>query len=447
MLSTARPVATRSGVSGMACEPRSPYTLVDGAEVVVEVAALSGAVDGLSGVDLSAVPAQDLPDLLRDLKRASTRLGAVQTRVLGEMQRRQAYTADGHCSARDWLTGELLVDPRQASREAKLARDLRDMPKLADAFAEGDISQDHVQVVASAINQADPADREDTEADLLATARTVDPGTLRRQVRRRRIRQRPKDAAAAERQAFEQRAARYVEKPDGGATFIAELTPGDYEVHRTARHAHLTSDPTDLPEPQRRSFAQRLYDAEMEITRRTLTADQVPTRNGAPATGTVIVPLEILAADEDEPAEPAQLGFAGPVTADTARRLLCDAHICRLVVGPRSQPLDVGPRPTQRDRRAGPGADRHLARLRTVRRPARVRRDPPHRLLGQRRPHRPRTTCCPCAGPATPPSTMPDCTSAGGDDGSVTFVAPDGTRHRRTPPAADRGGHGRRQPG
>ena len=401
------------------------------------VGALTAAIGELGGLDLSLVHPDALPELVRDLSRARTQLDAACTRAIGEMERRQAYRKDGHRSARDWLSGELHVDPRKASRDAKLARDLNQMPKLADAYAEGEISEEHVQVAARAVKKADPVERESVEDELCAAAKVLDPGKLGRQARARRIRERPADAIEDERRAFAERAARYVTKPDGGATFIQELTPGDYEVHRSARQAYLTKDPKDLPESQRRSFAQKLYDADLEIARRALTADDAPTRNGAPATGTVIVPLETLAAAPDTSAEPAQLGFAGPVSSETARRMLCDAHICRLVVGPRSEPLDVG-----RSQRSATAAQAR-ALLGIWHGCARCGAPPGfveiHHIIFWDH-----------GGPTDLDNLLPLCWSchsavhhAGllirrSQDGTVTFTAPNGVAHHRAPPGDDR---------
>jgi hypothetical protein len=38
----------------------------------------------------------------------------------------------------------------------------------------------------------------------------------------------------------------------------------------------------------------------------------------------------------------AELTWAGPVSVELARRILCDATVTRIVLGPASQPLDVG---------------------------------------------------------------------------------------------------------
>ena len=54
----------------------------------------------------------------------------------------------------------------------------------------------------------------------------------------------------------------------------------------------------------------------------------------------VTVPLEALVKGEGA----AELDHVGPVDAGLARRLACEASVSRIVLGPRSEPLDVGRR-------------------------------------------------------------------------------------------------------
>jgi hypothetical protein len=55
----------------------------------------------------------------------------------------------------------------------------------------------------------------------------------------------------------------------------------------------------------------------------------------------------------------AELSFAGPVPAETARRLACDASVSRILTGPNSLPLDVG-----REQRTAPAGIRRAIEAR-----------------------------------------------------------------------------------
>jgi hypothetical protein len=56
---------------------------------------------------------------------------------------------------------------------------------------------------------------------------------------------------------------------------------------------------------------------------------------------TVTVGVDDLRAGGDGSAE---LDHAGPIDSDAVRRIACDASVRRMVLGPRSEPLDVGRR-------------------------------------------------------------------------------------------------------
>lgn len=338
------------------------------------LAAVDRTIGRLHEVDLDQVDPAALGEVVRAATRATRRLEAFGVRAIAALDRRRTYEDDGYRSTSDWLAGELRVDPRMASAARRTARELTRCPRLADAFAAGEISTEHVAVATAATRRLDDgADHDRLETTLVADARTTDPRQLARRQRERRHAER---AAAsqqeADRQAFAARAAGYIEHPDGGARFWQELTAGDYELHRSATRAYMTADPDDLPDDQRRSWTQRLYDASIELTRRALLAEDTPSRTGTPVTGLVIVDLPTLerrtngsggdsgattprraghasgagsvTVGEGDPelSGVALAGYPGPISAGTVRRMLCDARISRVVTDGASQVLDVG---------------------------------------------------------------------------------------------------------
>lgn len=302
---------------------------------------LTDALDTLASVDLAQVDPEELPNLVRSLKQSGDRLSALKTRAIGMMERRGAQKQDGHTTAKQWLAEELHEDAREAAKQTRRARRAEAHPTAFGAFDDGEISEAHVDVIDRAVRQAGPdADRETLEAELTQAARTMPPGELARHARRREIVEQPGRAAERERQQYELRNLRYLEKAGGGAQAIIELTAADYEIHRSAIDALMTTDGADVPPDQRRSHGQRMYDAAIEMARRSLATDpDTRSRNGAPVTGTVIVDLPTLTGDAPGVGE---LGYAGPITAETARRLLCDAHIARVITAGTSEILDVG---------------------------------------------------------------------------------------------------------
>jgi len=89
-----------------------------------------------------------------------------------------------------------------------------------------------------------------------------------------------------------------------------------------------------------RSPAQRRADALVEVCQHTLTHGDIPTVGGHRPTVNITLSLQSL---RKEPGTPGgELDWAGDITAEAARRLSCDANIRRIILGPHSQPLNVG---------------------------------------------------------------------------------------------------------
>jgi hypothetical protein len=117
-----------------------------------------------------------------------------------------------------------------------------------------------------------------------------------------------------------------------------ELDPegGDYVT--TAVQAivdeGVKSGQVDLRTPR-----QRRADALVELAKRYLDSRDRPSVGGERPHVTVTVDLDTLVGDK---AGSATLDHGGIVPLETARRLSCDASVRRVVLGPSSEPLDVG---------------------------------------------------------------------------------------------------------
>jgi hypothetical protein len=94
----------------------------------------------------------------------------------------------------------------------------------------------------------------------------------------------------------------------------------------------------DRPDP--RTVAQRNADALAELLRRAAIAGTTPARHGSRATITVTMALETLQRRLGAPG--ATLDWSGPISAETARRLACDAQVIPVLLGSCGEPLDVG---------------------------------------------------------------------------------------------------------
>ncbi|HEX6404258.1 MAG TPA: DUF222 domain-containing protein [Pseudonocardiaceae bacterium] len=87
-----------------------------------------------------------------------------------------------------------------------------------------------------------------------------------------------------------------------------------------------------------RTAAQRDADALVELTQRALANGELPTEGGERPQAVVTVSLPVLQGRIGA----ASLALGGPINADIARRIACDAQIIPVVLGSRGEPLDIG---------------------------------------------------------------------------------------------------------
>lgn len=87
-----------------------------------------------------------------------------------------------------------------------------------------------------------------------------------------------------------------------------------------------------------RTGMQRDADALVELAARALSDGELPTEGGERPQVVVTVSLPVLQGRLGA----ASLALGGPITADVARRIGCDAEVIPVVLGSRGEPLDVG---------------------------------------------------------------------------------------------------------
>jgi hypothetical protein len=91
-----------------------------------------------------------------------------------------------------------------------------------------------------------------------------------------------------------------------------------------------------------RSWSQRRADALAEICTEWLEGCNQVTVGGVRPHLSVIVDVATLRAESASPAQPAELGWSGPITASEAQLIGCDATISRILMDGPSLVLDVG---------------------------------------------------------------------------------------------------------
>lgn len=331
---------------------------------VTAVSELRSVLDQVAALDVSDLDPNELsdPELLESLPLLHvgiSKIAALMTRCVAVTDRRQAHRADGMVTVKSWLTGHCRMSGTEASAMVRAGRRLEKLPELAAAYAEGAVATAHVNVVTSALTPA-----------RLAAADTagIHPGTTDRVLTEAARSLGPEDTAKAttrwvigvdpdgtlDDDAGRPRVFRLARSSGGRVYFSGHADPVGGEIMHTALEAMMNGY---RPADDRRSHAERQGDALVELCRQALNGGSLPTVRGERPQVRVSIDLMALCAESGVGVLP----FAGPISAETARRLACDASVVRLLVGPDGLPLDVG-----REKRTATAAIRRAVELRDV---------------------------------------------------------------------------------
>ncbi len=115
------------------------------------LAALTAALDLLAAVDLDAEDDRVALDATVEQQRLANRLAAEQIRLLGHVDRRDAYRADAAVSLASWYRSRTRLDHGEAARRVRAAHGLAALPRLGEVFAEGAVTAGHVTAVTDAM--------------------------------------------------------------------------------------------------------------------------------------------------------------------------------------------------------------------------------------------------------------------------------------------------------
>ena len=240
-------------------------------------------------------------ELMERAAESSCQLAALAGRVVllaAELDRREGWRAEGATSLEAWLVERCGVSAATARAWAHVGERLFDLPHLAAGLSEGVISFDKVRAVVDA-------------------ARPETDGTLAEQARECTVRQLV-EVARTVRGTSETRAqsdydARSVRCNDTFRTVTAQLPPETYAQVRGGLEARARTLPTD----GETSWDQRLCDAFVSFV----------CGSGGRATSVVVahVPLETLLDDRTGLAGELERGEL--ISAETVRRIACDATV------------------------------------------------------------------------------------------------------------------------
>jgi hypothetical protein len=111
---------------------------------------LAGVIDSLLDVDPAELTDDELHELVTTVQRQRHRLAAVAATAISVWDRRMVWADNGAGSAAVRLANDTSASTSSTGVEVKRARRLRSMPHVRDALAAGDLSPDHVDLLAKA---------------------------------------------------------------------------------------------------------------------------------------------------------------------------------------------------------------------------------------------------------------------------------------------------------
>ncbi len=275
--------------------------------------------------DLSGVAPVQIGVDIKAISSVIGRLEMEKTRRIEQFDRERGFAATADSSTVNWLRNNCNVSGATADKEVRLARQLPQLEETQKALDAGQIGIEHAYEIARATQELGAA----AEGELLAVAGTKDPAELRQTAQEIRHRV---DADGRARQAIEQRRKRrfrFYDLTDGMIGIDGALTPESGTALRIALDS-LIGIP---PKGDDRTQQQRYADALDQLTRRQLDSGTLPSKGGRKPHLTVVMQSET---------GDARLEAYGPITKETAERLMCEGSVSMLTVDRKGAALDLG---------------------------------------------------------------------------------------------------------
>ncbi|MEU1745859.1 HNH endonuclease signature motif containing protein [Micromonospora arida] len=315
--------------------------------MVEELSQADDAVAACADAAAWALPEHGLIAALDAAHRLQQRLAAVTLALVREIDGRGTARTQGASCTAVWLRERLQLTVPAARRLVDLATTLdTGNPGIRQALADGAISLDQARVITDTVDTvqaaAGPEAADKAVSLLTGWAAQFDPTHLRKLGTRILDHVAPDIADAAARAALEAEARRA--SRDRHLT-LSEQTDGRLRLTgtldtETAGLLRAAIDPLTAPTgpDDQRSPGQRRHDALADLCRLSLRTGELPDSGGDAAQIVVTTGYDVLTRQLGT----GTLDIGQQLTAETVRRLACDATILPAVLGGAGQVLDVG---------------------------------------------------------------------------------------------------------
>lgn len=296
---------------------------------------LAGAVDALVAEPVGQLTDAALGEDLVALRCCIDRLEYEFTRRLRAFDARRGYATDRAASSTAWLRTRCRMSSGAAAQQIDVARHIEELPQTESALRDGVIGFHHAAVIARSAAELGAEKVRPVEATLIEAAQRLDPSRLRLVTRHLRHCVDPDGALSDANDEHDHRWLHISQTYEGVFIVDGRL---DAEGGALVRAA---VDALDTPaRGDRRTAAQRRADALVELATRQLQGGELPAVGGQRPHLTITAPAATL---QRQPGAPAgEMSWAGPVVAETVRRLACDAALTRVTVNGSGEPLDAG---------------------------------------------------------------------------------------------------------
>ena len=311
-------------------------------------------ITALLDADPARLGQTQLQDTLLAVHAATAMLSALAARLTTELTERGATTTDGtYVDPRAWLGDQLATDHWQSRLLLRRADRLRQLPRLAQALAAGQLSTEHADTITRLLGVLPPDAHTDAETILLAAALAgATPRDLMLLLREIRHRVNPDTTTDAALRREEEQNLHLTEYGDGNLAVRGTLDPISGAAVLAALLPHAEPHGTE----DTRSPARRLADAWVHLCS---THQEDPTREPRRPELIVLTPADVLTPPDAQPsptdADPAAAGAgdrprpvdpAAAVLAETrtllddpaVQTLACTGTLRRLVLAPAPRP-------------------------------------------------------------------------------------------------------------
>jgi len=218
----------------------------------------------LAAADATAMAAGTQARCLQMLEQANSMGTAARAAILAAFTAAQGYSADADYSPRGWLVNRTRVTKGAAVAYTAWARRAAAHPLVAQALAEGEISESFARTICGWTGKLPQDCRPDADAILLGAAKggvdLRDLGGLAAEIYARSL---PENPGEDRDEAFEDRSVRLETTFDGAGVLDGDLTPECASIVGTVLDA--LSAPAGAEDT--RSQAQRYHDALHEAMR------------------------------------------------------------------------------------------------------------------------------------------------------------------------------------